>query len=163
MKPEAMVHLLYGFVGAGKTAFARQLERESRAVRFTHDEWMARLYGQSPPPEKYEEYHARIAAIIWQIAERLLELGTDVILDFGFWSRASRDDARSRVEAIGAQAKLFYVTCPEPVMRQRVLERSEEPIPFDSMWINEHAFELFKSRFEPLGDDEEHVVISGNT
>jgi len=159
---KATAHLLYGFVGAGKTTFAKKLERELPAVRFTHDEWMARLYGQSPRPEKFGEYYNRIVEVTWQVAVRVLELGSDVILDFGFWSRQSRDNARSRVETVGAKLKLYHVTCPEAIMRRRVLERSQDP-PQDSLWINEPAFELFKSRLEPLGNDEEHIVIAGNT
>ena len=33
------VHLLAGLNGAGKTTFARQLEADLPAVRFTLDEW----------------------------------------------------------------------------------------------------------------------------
>jgi hypothetical protein len=29
----------------------------------------------------------------------------------------------------------------------------------DSLYIDDHAFELFKSRFEPLGTDEDHIVV----
>jgi tRNA uridine 5-carbamoylmethylation protein Kti12 len=41
----ATAHLIHGFLGAGKTTFARQLERELRAIRFSQDEWMANLNG----------------------------------------------------------------------------------------------------------------------
>jgi predicted kinase len=42
-------HLIHGFLGAGKTTFARELERNIPAIRFSHDEWMVRLYGIDPP------------------------------------------------------------------------------------------------------------------
>ena len=42
------LHLIYGFVRAGKTTFARKLESEISAIRFTHDEWMVKLYGHNP-------------------------------------------------------------------------------------------------------------------
>jgi len=31
-------HLIHGYLGAGKTTFARQLERDIPAIRFSHDE-----------------------------------------------------------------------------------------------------------------------------
>ena len=46
------VHMIHGYLGAGKTTLARRLEREAPAIRFTHDEWMARLYGIDPPAER---------------------------------------------------------------------------------------------------------------
>jgi hypothetical protein len=46
-------HLIYGYLGAGKTTFARQLERDIPAIRFSHDEWMVRLYGDDPPIEQF--------------------------------------------------------------------------------------------------------------
>lgn len=93
MKPTA--HLLHGFIGCGKTAFARRLEDELPAVRFTHDEWMARLYGQNPPEDKFAEYFDRVDALLWQQALSVLRVGSDVIMDIGFWSRESRTQSGS--------------------------------------------------------------------
>src|SRR2546421_108333 len=52
----ATVHLIHGFLGSGKTTFARQLEESLPAIRFTHDEWMSRIYGEDPPVERFAEY-----------------------------------------------------------------------------------------------------------
>ena len=49
------LHLIHGFVGAGKTTFAKKLEHFLPAVRFTHDEWMSKLYGENPPLEHFNE------------------------------------------------------------------------------------------------------------
>jgi predicted kinase len=45
----ATAHLIHGYLGAGKTTFARRLEEELPAIRFSHDEWMTNLYGDDPP------------------------------------------------------------------------------------------------------------------
>lgn len=34
------VHMIHGFVGVGKTTFAKKLQQEVNAVRFSPDEWM---------------------------------------------------------------------------------------------------------------------------
>lgn len=152
------LHLIHGFTGAGKTTFARRLERELRAVRFSPDEWMVTLYGADPPAEDFQEFLARVTQVIWDLAVRMLQLGLDVVLDFGFWSRASRDDARAKAQAISVPWKLYSLECSEEVMRRRVLKRTEN-LPVGALVIDEAAFELFKSRFEALGSDEEHVRI----
>lgn len=87
-RPKAF--LLHGFLGVGKTTLARRLEVEYRAMRFTHDEWMYRLYGDDPPAAQFPQYAARVSVTMSAIWTRCLELGTNVVLDFGFWSKAER-------------------------------------------------------------------------
>ena len=60
----AVAHLIHGFLGVGKTTYARRLERERSAVRFTHDEWMARLYGVDSPAELFANRAARVSALM---------------------------------------------------------------------------------------------------
>ena len=88
----ATVHLIHGFLGVGKTSFARRLEQSLPAIRFTHDEWMARLYGTDPPPEIFPEYFRRVSDQIASVWPRCAELGCDVVLDLNFWSRRHRQN-----------------------------------------------------------------------
>lgn len=49
---------------------------------------------------------------------RLLDLvasGADVVLDFSFWSRRSRDDYRDLLRPRGVETKLIEVSLPEMV------------------------------------------------
>jgi len=154
----ATIHLLHGFTGAGKTTFAKKLETEIGAIRFTPDEWMVKLYGVNPPEEKFANYIARIEDLIWQLTSQVLLLEKDVILDFGFWERASRDEAREKAKTLNADTKLYFISTSEQLMRHRVLQRTKD-LPEGALVIDENAFELFKSRFEPLGEDEKHVTI----
>ena len=75
----ATVHLIHGYLGVGKTTFAKRLEAELPAIRFTHDEWMARLYGTDPPVEMYGEYFRRVSEQIAETWPRCIALGVDVI------------------------------------------------------------------------------------
>ena len=38
------IHMMFGFIGSGKSTFARKLESELRAARFSPDEWMVAPY-----------------------------------------------------------------------------------------------------------------------
>jgi predicted kinase len=157
----ATLHLLYGFTGAGKTTYAKQLEHEISAIRFTPDEWMIKLYGQNPPVEDFDDHLKRIIDLIWQLAAQIIHFGQDVILDFGFWSRASRDEAREKAQVMKAEVKLYYISTPEQLMKERVLQRSDV-LPESALMIDDYAFELFKSRFEKLAQDESHIVVSAS-
>ena len=152
------LHLLCGFIGAGKTTFAKSLERDHSAVLFSHDEWMVKQYGRNPPSEHFQTYYHRVEDLIWQFASRFLTLGQDVVLDHGFWRRADRDLAKRKAQEIGVQAKLYFLHCSEEVMRQRVLTRTE--MSQYSLYINERAFENLRAQFEAPMDDEEYVSIN---
>ncbi len=158
----ATLHLLHGMVGSGKTSLARKLERELPAVRFTHDEWMVALRGRDPPAAGFPEMAAAIWELIWVHAERVLRVGADVVLDGGFWTRASRDDARRRAAALGVSCQLYDVRCPEALARARTVRRTRE-MPAGALVITEPTFDALKARIEPLGPDEPHVVVATET
>lgn len=154
----AVAHLIHGFVGSGKTTYATKLERELPALRFSIDEWITQLYGQNPPGEKFDEYHRRVTSLIWQVATQALRLDQDVILDFGFWSRSSRDDARDRTREVGAESILHSVVCSNDVMKARTLARTAK-MPEGSLYIDETMLEELRVRFEPVSTDEPHIVV----
>ena len=151
----ATVHLLCGRPGSGKTTFARELEEMHKAMRYTYDEWMIQLYGRSP--EQFEALFNRVSNLIWRIATRNLALGTDVILDKGFWYKRDRENVRQAAAAIGAESKLYFLDAPIDVLRKRILTRSKSDQ--DALWINDQAFIEFINRFEPPSDDEDFILI----
>jgi predicted kinase len=155
----ATAHLIHGFLGVGKTTFARQLEQRIPAIRFSHDEWMARLYGDDPPVEHFAEFYQRVCEQIGEVWPRCSELGLDVVLDFGCWTRRDRDVLRARVVAVGAQARLYRLTCSEEESWRRIEKRNTDLK--GSLFIARNTFEVLKSRFEPLGSDEEFIEVLG--
>jgi len=116
---------------------------------------MVQLYGRSP--EQFEALFDRVSNRIWRIATRNLALGTDVILDKGFWYKRDRENIRQAVAAIGSESKLYFLDAPIDVLRKRVLTRSKNDQ--DSLWINNQAFTEFINRFEPPSDDEDFILI----
>jgi predicted kinase len=152
----ATAHLVHGYIGAGKTTFARALEVRHSAVRFTHDEWMVALYGQDPPAALFPEYARRVGALIDAQWTRSLALGLDVVLDLNFWSRAQRDETRRRVAALGARCRLYHLALPDEEAWARVDRRNAEP---GALHVARATFDALRGRYEPLGADEVHEVV----
>jgi len=67
---------------------------------------------------------------------------------------------RGVLAAASAVAKFYSISCPEQIMRARVLARSENP-PVDSLWINMAAYDKLKAGIEPMQNDEDFVRIDG--
>lgn len=82
---------MHGFIASGKTTKAKELEKEHCAVRFTSDEWMCSLNGEYSPKSDFNN--------ILKIAEK-----QNVILDYGFWTKKSRDE----IEIVLKSHKLQY-------------------------------------------------------
>ena len=156
----ATAHLIHGYLGSGKTTFARRLEESLPALRFTHDEWMTRLYGDDPSVAQFPDSFRRVSEQIDRLWPRCLQLGVDVVLDLNFWSRRQRDEVRAAIAAIGADAKLSRLACSEEESWRRIERRNRD---LDgSLLIVRNTFEVLKARFEPLGDDEERIEVGEN-
>lgn len=156
-KPTA--YLLYGFAGAGKTTFAKRFEKDVRAIRFSHDDWMMTLYPEIKDSAQFRILHDRSKQLAWEVVIRAVELGNNIILDWGFWSRASRDEAREKLSQVGAITELYYLSCSDELMRQRVNERNKLLPDAHPFKVDEKALEEFRQRFDPLGSDESHTII----
>jgi predicted kinase len=143
-----------------ENTFAKRLEKEEKALRFTHDEWMSQLYGNDPPQEHFREYARRVFAVMEGMWTRCHALGTNVILDFGFWSRADREQTRALVAKHGGDAILYHLNCGEDVAWERIDRRNRTL--GGNLYIAPNTFRVLKARFEPLTDDEPRIEIGSS-
>ncbi|MBI4943557.1 MAG: ATP-binding protein [Actinobacteria bacterium] len=120
--------LTVGLPGTGKTTAARRIETERRALRLTKDEWVKALYGNENPPAASDVIEGRLV----EIGLRALELGNDVVIDFGLWSRDERSALRHAAAERGATVELLYVELTPREQRTRLDHRQRtEP---DTTW-----------------------------
>jgi predicted kinase len=158
MKTEAVVYVMCGFIGAGKTTFARDLEKRTGAVRITKDEWLIRLIGNDPTVEGFEEYDHRICDLSRDVAFDLAAKGIDVILDEGFWEREQRDTIRERINATGAKGVWYYLDAPIETIRERVAGRNNN-LTNDSFSISREMLDNYLTYWQPPGEDEEYLLV----
>lgn len=152
-KNVATLHLMVGLPCSGKTTLAQKLERELPALRLTPDEWQIRLFGQDAEEPEHDARHSLIEALLWDIASRALELGTNVILDFGFWAREEREDYRSRAKQLGASSQVHYLDVSEDELLRRLEERNSRPSQ-ESFLITEEAMKPWIAFFQKPAPDE---------
>lgn len=128
---EARLIIICGLPGSGKTTHARMLEDTLPAVRLCPDDWMTAL-----SLDLYDEdRRARIEALQWDLARKLLPLGLAVVIEWGTWGRSERDTLRTGAQALGARVELHYLSAPVDILFERIRHRGQEnpPITRDAL------------------------------
>lgn len=111
--------LTVGLPAAGKTTAARRLEVEHHALRLTKDEWIKALYGERNPPSASDVIEGRLI----EIGLRALELGSNVVIDFGLWGRDERSALRQAAADRRAGVEMHYFEVATGEQRRRLDHR----------------------------------------
>lgn len=147
MRPPATLFLIVGLPGAGKTTRARQLEEAHNALRFSPDEWMIPLFGESEADGKRD----RLEGLLINAGLCALSVGTNVVLDFGLWGRDERSALRWLGASVGAEVELVYLPVEEATQRDRVQERFRAR-PGQTFLITDSDLARWRAQFEePTG------------
>jgi predicted kinase len=154
----ATAHIIHGYLGSGKSTYARQLASAENAVLISMDDWYLQLFADGAPTAE-QDYEAldRLSVVMDEHWPRILRAGASVVLDFGFWTRQSRDGAKSLAEAAGAIAIVYWVRCDDSVALARCEERNRTGS--RTFLIDRRAFTALKDRYEQLGADEPARVV----
>jgi predicted kinase len=124
MVSQPTLFLTVGLPCTGKTTASRRIEFERNALRLTKDEWVKALYGDENPPAAQGVIEGRLI----QVGLRVLELGNNVVIDYGLWSRDERSALRQAAVDRGAMVELHYFELAPAEQRIRVdLRQAEAP------------------------------------
>jgi len=141
--------VICGLPGAGKTTLARELEASLPAVRLGGDEWMTDL-----EVDLFDQpFRDRLEARFRELAAVLLRLGVSVVLDFGVWSRAERDELLALARGLGVAVELRFVDAPIEELWRRVDARNRTDA-WPARPITRAELEEWSALFEPPTADE---------
>lgn len=151
------VHLTCGYMGFGKTTFAKKLEKELPAVRLTHDDFMYQIFGRNLPDEQFRYYFKQVYELMWQLAEQIVRAGSSVVIDYSPWSKERRKEAFERAKKFCDNVIFDEMICDLDIAKQRVLNRTNEDE--TALFIDENCFNKFLGEYEPISDDEGLPVV----
>lgn len=161
-KKQPIAYVICGFIGAGKTTFARKLEKETGAIRVTKDEWIIKIFGNKITLDNnFEVYDKNITKLATDIAFKILKAGKDVIIDEGFWVKSQRDDIKKKILQIGAKPIFYYVESSVEKMKKRVINRSKNPTK-DSFEISEEMFNSYLKYWQAPDESENVKVVKSS-
>jgi len=156
----AAIHLMVGFMGFGKTTLAKELARKIPAVCLTHDEFMVRLYGRNIPCTDFRKNYENVDSILWELADKIISTGVDVIMDYGFWSHKDRNEAYEKAKKITDTVIFHNIDCDLNVAKQRIIERSQNNP--NELNITEDEFNTLLMQYEKWGYLDDYPVVLHN-
>ena len=151
----ARVHLIAGRICAGKSTFAEKLRLREKAVLLSTDEITLAIFGQHIG-EKHDEVVENTQKYLFEKSLELIECGIDVILDWGFWMKAERDEAREFYASRGIETVFYYVDIPQDEWKRRIDHRNSEIESGKTLayFVDENLRDKFGRMFEePMADE----------
>jgi len=124
------IHMICGLTGAGKSTYAEQLRLDLNGVRFSIDEWNARLFFMDrDPASDFDWFYERVQRACSQMratAEQIIQSGTPVVFDCGFTNLLERQIFYDWAADLGFSVTLHYLDVDTDTRWQRVQKRNLE-------------------------------------
>lgn len=150
--------LICGKICSGKSWYTEQLMSRKNAVMLSCDELVFALF-DGDLGEKHDEITSRIKAYFYRKSIEILESGTDVILEWGFWKKEWRDEARRFYEKHGITSEFHYIDISEEDWQRNIETRNEAVLSGESgaYYLDDGLMKKLESLFEEPERDEMDV------
>ena len=156
----AKVILICGKLCCGKSWYCRQLMEKSPALLLSVDEITDRIFDKDLG-DRHDAVTARVRAYLFDKAAEAAATGADVILDWGFWTRAWRLEAGSFFSDRGIAHEWHYIDVSDEIWRESIARRNRDVLAGedDSYFVDDGLLEKLQSLFEPPEPGEMDVII----
>jgi predicted kinase len=115
------VIFMCGPAGSGKSTVARRYEQQGMTrLSFDQEAWSRGIATMPLPPEVHRDIESALRA---RLAD-LVRAGSDVVLDFSFWSRSMREEYRELLRPLGVVPETVYLATDRATVLQRVGARA---------------------------------------
>lgn len=151
--------LLYGYPGAGKTFFARQLAQDVQAAHVQGERIRSELFEQP----RYDRQESEIIDHLMQyMTEEFLNAGISVLYDVNAMRLSQRRELREMARRSKAQTALLWLQIDIESAFARVSKRDKRKA--DDKYaqpLDRATFETLTSRMQNPSATEDYIVMSG--
>lgn len=154
------VILICGKICCGKSTYAEEMRIKNKAVLLSVDEIMLSVFGQYAG-DQHDEYVRNVQQYLFEKSLEMIQIGADVIMDCGFWTKGHRDYCKEFYRRRGIPCELHYIDISDEVWKQRLEKRNHAVSAGknNAYYVDENLIEKFTAGFEPLSEDEIDVWV----
>lgn len=121
----AKVIAICGKICAGKSYYANELKEKENAVILSCDEVTSLLF-DNDLGESHDKMVARIMIYLLNKAVDITHTGSNVILDWGFWSHKDRQKIREFFQSKNILCQFHYIDIDVASWEENIKERNEK-------------------------------------
>lgn len=157
-----MIYLICGKICSGKTVYANKLKAMHPAVILSTDEATYDLIDNAQG-EFYNEFARRVNRYLMKKAAEIAAAGADVILDWGFWTRADRKEISNFFSEKCLPFEWHYLDTPEALWKQNIAERNARILAGNGgsdFYVDDGLMEKLLSLFQVPEKDEIDVWVT---
>ncbi len=155
MKPT--LHLLMGLPGSGKTTLGKIIQKLTKAVRLSSDDYRLFIF---PEPTFSQKEHDSLYGMLDHNIEHLLQAGHDVVYDANLNRRKHRDEKYALAKKYNANVVLWYLSTSKTMSKKRRMEEQDYTLVPEGE-TPERMFDRIADIIEVPESDEKHFDIDG--
>ncbi len=156
----AKVIMTCGRICSGKSTYTKQLRIKNKAVVLSVDEITLALF-EHDIGDKHDEYVEKAERYLFDKSVEIIETGIDVILDWGFWTKAERDFAREFYRSKNIENEFHYISISDEEWKKRIEKRNSLIYQgkTNAYYVDEGLMKKVDGIFEAPSDDEVDLII----
>ena len=148
----AKVILICGRICCGKTTYAHELRRKRKAVVLSMDEVMLALWDPYLG-DAHDIYAHRTRNWLLQKSLEIVQTGIDVVLDWGPWTKAGREEIRQYFANHGVECELQGIRIGDDEWHARIKKRNDQA-KGDVYLVDKGLMQKFQNRYEEFTEAE---------
>lgn len=152
------LYLMLGYPGAGKTTTSKAIHELTGAVHLWADHERRKMF---PKPTHTHQENLALYDVLNQRTDDLLAAGQSVIFDTNFNFYKDREHLRHIAAKHGADVKLFWVTTPKDIAKERATHIDHAHRNTYDEVMPESDFERMAGNLEPPHPDEAYLAVDG--
>lgn len=152
----AKVIAICGKICSGKSYYCKQLKIDENAVVLSCDELTKALFDNNLG-ERHDDMTAKIRSYFQQKSVEMVNVGSNVILDWGFWSRSDRKALSDFYRTLGIICEWHYIDVDDRTWHKNIEERNRKILGGDTgsdYYLDEGLMNKLLSKWEPPHEDE---------
>lgn len=151
----AKVMLICGKIASGKSVYSEKLCAKENAVLLSVDELVLSVLGNELG-EKHDEITSRVQAYLFNKSLEIVAAGTNVLLDWGFWTKERRQAARAFYQNQGVMCEFHYVDTSDEVWHRNIEIRNQAVLAgrTNAYFVDDGLMKKLEAAFQVPGREE---------